>query len=93
MKANQVLQAIAEGQFSDAELRQINEVLVQRLKANRKVQAHVKKASLAVGMKVTVNHPRLQGQVLEIVEIRRTKASIVNGGDRYSVPVSMLERA
>lgn len=96
MKVNQVLQAIAEGQFSDAELRQINEVLVARLKAGRNAKAAVAKATLEIGMEVRVNHPKLAGRTFELVEIKRTKASVRARGagfGGYNVPLSLVEVA
>ena len=96
MKVNQVLQAIAEGQFNDAELRQINEVLVARLKAGRNAKAAVAKATLEIGMEVRVNHPKLAGRTFELVEIKRTKASVRPRGagfGGYNVPLSLVEVA
>ena len=93
MKVSQVLQAINEGQFSDAELRQINNVLVARFKAARSVKVAVAKASLEVGMEVVVNHPKLAGRTFELVEIKRTKASVRARGAMfggYSVPLSIV---
>ena len=96
MKVNQVLQAISEGQFSDAELRQINEVLVARLKAGRNAKAAVAKATLQIGMEVRVNHPKLAGRTFELIEIKRTKASVRPRGagfGGYNVPLSLVEVA
>jgi hypothetical protein len=96
MKVQSILQAINEGQFSDAELRQINQVLVARLKASRSVKAAVAKASLEIGMTVKVNHPQLAGRTFELVEMRRTKASVRPKGDMfggYNVPLSLVEQA
>ena len=95
MKVQSILQAINEGQFSDAELRQINNVLVARLKASRSVANAVAKASLEVGMMVKVNHPQLAGRTFELVEMRRTKASVRPKGDMfggYNVPLSLVEQ-
>ena len=92
MNLNEVLSQIAEGHFSDQQLRQINEVIVARIKANRRVGAAVAKAELAVGMQVRVNHPQLAGQVLEIISIKRTKASLRKaGGGCYNVPLNLIQ--
>jgi len=96
MKVSQVLQAIQEGQFSEDELRNINQVLVARLKASRNVKAAVAKASLQVGMEVRVSHPKLAGRTFELVEIKRTKASVRARGAMfggYNVPLSLVEQA
>ena len=91
MNLNEVLKAVAAGHFSDAELRQINEVLVARIKANRRVGALVAKAELSVGMSVKVNHPQLAGQVLEIMSIKRTKASLRSERGLYNVPLNLIQ--
>jgi hypothetical protein len=94
MNVNSILSAIQEGQFSDAELRTINEVLVARLKASRNVKNAVAKANLSVGMSVKVNHPKLEGREFELVAIKRTKASVRPRGSMfggYNVPLSLVE--
>jgi hypothetical protein len=94
MNVNSILSAIQEGQFSDAELRTINEVLVARLKASRNVKNAVAKANLSVGMSVKVNHPKLEGREFELVAIKRTKASVRPHGSMfggYNVPLSLVE--
>jgi hypothetical protein len=94
MKANQVLAAITEGKFSDAELRQINEVLVARLKASRQVKNAAAKATLSIGMKVIVNHPKLANREFILTEIKRSKATVRPEGDifgGYNVPLSLVE--
>ena len=72
MNANQIIKAISEGQYTDAELRQINQVLVARLKAANKAQASIAKATLAIGMEVKVNHPQLAGRtfILNAINLR-----------------------
>ena len=94
MKVQNILQAIQEGQFSDAELRTINQVLVARLKASRKVANTIAKATLEVGMEVRVNHPQLAGRTFELTAIKRTKASVRTKGDMfggYNVPLNLVE--
>ena len=96
MKVSQILQAIQEGQFSDAELRQINGVLVARLKASRNVAVAAAKATLSIGMEVRVNHPQLAGRTFELVDIKRTKASVRPRGEMfggYNVPLSLVVQA
>jgi hypothetical protein len=96
MKVQSILQAIQEGQFSDAELRMINQVAVARIKAVRKVANVVAKASLEVGMEVRVNHPKLEGRTFELVEIKRTKAAVRPRGAMfggYNVPLSLVVEA
>lgn len=94
MNVNEILQAIQEGQFSDSQLRTINQVLVARLKASRKVANTVAKATLAEGMKVRVNHPQLAGREFILHAIKRTKASVRPEGEMfggYNVPLNLVE--
>jgi hypothetical protein len=94
MKATQVLAAITSGEFTDAELRQINEVLVARLNATRQAMNAMAKVTLKVGMTVKVNHPKLAGRELILTEIKRSKASVRPVGEMfggYNVPLSLVE--
>ena len=94
MKASTVLASIAAGEFTDAELRQMNEVLVARLNATRQAQNVMAKATLKVGMKVKVNHPKLAGRELILTDIKRSKASVRPAGEMfggYNVPLSLVE--
>lgn len=79
--------------LSVEELRSINEMVIGLIKQKRTIQSLEKKVGLQVGMKVRVNHPKLQGRDLEIVKINRTKANlrVVGGFASYNVPVSMIE--
>ena len=79
--------------LSVEELRNINQMVVQLIKQKRTIESLEKKMGLQVGMKVKVNHPKLQGKELEVVKINRTKASlrVVGQYDMYNVPVSMIQ--
>ena len=79
--------------LSVEELRSINEMVIGLIKQKRTIQSLEKKVGLQIGMKVRVNHPKLQGRELEIVKINRTKANlrVVGGFASYNVPVSMIE--
>jgi hypothetical protein len=94
MKATHVLTAITAGEFTDAELRQINDVLVARLNATRQAMNAMAKVTLKVGMTVKVNHPKLAGRELILTEIKRSKASVRPVGEMfggYNVPLSLVE--
>jgi len=94
MKASQVLAAITAGEFTDAELRQINEVLVARINATRQAMNAMAKVTLKVGMQVKVNHPKLEGREFILTEIKRSKASVRPAGEMtsgYNVPLSLVE--
>ena len=79
--------------LSVEELRSINQMVVQLIKQKRTIESLEKKIGLQVGMKVKVNHPKLQGRELEVVKINRTKANlrVVGGYASYNVPVSMIQ--
>jgi predicted metalloenzyme YecM len=79
--------------LSVEELRNINQMVVQLIKQKRTIESLEKKMGLQIGMKVTVNHPKLQGRELEVVKINRTKANlkVVGGFASYNVPVSMIQ--
>ena len=79
--------------LSVEELRSINEMVIGLIKQKRTIQSLEKKVGLQVGMKVRVNHPKLQGRELEIVKINRTKANlrVIGGFTSYNVPVSLIE--
>lgn len=81
--------------LSVSELRNINQIVVELIKQKRNIESLQKKVGLSVGMKVTVNHPKLQGRELEVTKINRTKANlrVIGGFASYNVPVSMIEMA
>jgi len=84
--------------LSVAELKNINQIVVELIKQKRNIESLQKKVGLRIGMTVKVNHPKLQGKELKVDRINRTKAvlSIVNGPSygrvaSYTVPVSLIE--
>jgi hypothetical protein len=78
--------------LSVEELRDINRLVVDLIKQKRTIESLEKKIGLAVGMKVTVNHPKLAGKELSVNKINRTKATLsVKSGAVYVVPISLIE--
>ena len=79
--------------LSVEELRNINQMVVDLIKAKRTIESLEKKVGLEIGMKVKVNHPKLQGRELEVVKINRTKANlrVIGGFASYNVPVSLIQ--
>lgn len=79
--------------LSVEELREINNLVVTLIKQKRTIASLEKKVGLSVGMKVTVNHPKLRGRELEVTKINRTKANlrVIGGFASYNVPVSLIE--
>jgi hypothetical protein len=84
--------------LSVAELRNINQIVIELIKQKRTIESLQKKVGLQIGMSVTVNHPKLVGKQLKVEKINRTKAvlSVINGPSygrpvSYTVPVSLIE--
>ena len=79
--------------LSVEELRHINSLVVDLIKQKRTIESLQKKVGLSIGMKVTVNQPKLRGRELEVTKINRTKANlrVVGGFASYNVPVSLIE--
>ena len=79
--------------LSVEELRNINTLVVDLIKQKRTIESLEKKVGLHVGMRVKVNHPKLQGRELEVTKINRTKANlrVVGGFASYNVPVSLIQ--
>jgi hypothetical protein len=79
--------------LSVAELRNINQIVVELIKQKRTIESLQKKVGLKIGMTVKVNHPKLKGRELEVVKINRTKANlrVIGGFASYNVPVSLIE--
>ena len=79
--------------LSVAELRNVNQMVIELIKQKRTIESLEKKLSLQVGMTVKVNHPKLMGRELEVVKINRTKANlrVIGGFASYNVPVSLIE--
>jgi hypothetical protein len=78
--------------LSVEELRNINSIVVELIKAKRTVESLANKVGLKVGMSVRVNHPKLAGKELFVNKISRTKATLsVKSGACYNVPISLIE--
>ena len=78
--------------LSVSELRNINQIVIELIKQKRNIESLQKKVGLTVGMKVTVNHPKLRGLELHISKINRTKATVhIKSGAAYIVPISLIE--
>jgi hypothetical protein len=78
--------------LSVAELRNINQIVIELIKQKRTIESLQKKVGLHVGMSVKVNHPKLVGKELFVNKISRTKATLsVKSGACYNVPISLIE--
>ena len=78
--------------LSVAELRNINQIVVELIKQKRTIESLQKKVGLKIGMTVKVNHPKLVGKELFVNKISRTKATLsVKSGACYNVPISLIQ--
>jgi hypothetical protein len=78
--------------LSVAELRNINQIVIELIKQKRTMESLQKKVGLQIGMSVKVNHPKLVGKELFVNKISRTKATLsVKNGACYNVPISLIE--
>jgi len=78
--------------LSVAELRNINQIVIELIKQKRTIESLQKKVGLHIGMSVKVNHPKLVGKELFVNKISRTKATLsVKSGACYNVPISLIE--
>jgi hypothetical protein len=95
MTANQIHSAILKGNFTERELRDLNGTIVNRLKANRRVDMASAKSNLSIGMEVTFQGKRGVTQRGKIVKINRVKCVVDTGGirGRWNVPMTMLSAA
>lgn len=90
MNYSQIVNAISNANLSGQELRNLNSFVVELSKQNRRAQAASIKAQIQVGDEVTVDHPKLAGQVGTITSIRRSKADVRFDRGNYTVPISLI---
>ena len=79
--------------LSIAELSKLNRMVVETLKAKKKVDAKQKRKAFSIGDKVVVEHKKTSGKVFIIKDIRVTKATIKEQGGfaSYEVPLTMIQ--
>ena len=92
MTISQLVKEINNSNLSADDLRILNELVVRKAKALRRVESTLKSASLHEGMVVRVNHPQLEGLTGKIIKIKRTKCDIkiTSTGKGYTVPMSLV---
>lgn len=78
--------------LSEEDLRDINRVAIERIKALRSYNSASKRRLFSPGDQVAFRgrYGRRQG---EIVRLKRIKAIVKCDGQNWDVPISMLERA
>ena len=91
MNIKQLVSEINNSNLSVEELRTINQLVVRKIKAQKKAEAILNSASLNEGDVVRVNHPKLEGRTGTIIKIKRTKCSIrFSALGTYDVPMNIV---
>ena len=91
MHYNSLIESIGRATLTDTELRNINELVIEKLKANRSIKNVSIKQTLQVGMTIMVDHPSHKSSVFTIEKINRTKVVITDSrGRRMNAPISMV---
>jgi hypothetical protein len=78
------------------ELRELNKYIVDNINEEKRKATYIAKKSIAVGMRVRINHPKANG-VYIIDSIGRTKAVMVKEGESSfphictTAPISLLQ--
>tara|TARA_B100000780_G_C21049723_1_gene421504 strand:- start:567 stop:833 length:267 start_codon:yes stop_codon:yes gene_type:complete len=73
------------------QLRTLNAMCVETMKTKRNVESLMNKGNIFVGGNVTVNHPKLRGQVGVVIKVNRTKAIVdTSTMGRVSIPLNLL---
>ena len=91
MHYTSLIESIGRATLTDQELRNINELVIEKLKANRSIKNVSIKQSLQVGMTIMVDHPSHRSSVFTIEKINRTKVVITDSrGRRMNAPISMV---
>ena len=91
MHYTSLIESIGRATLTDTELRNINELVIEKLKANRSIKNVSIKQSLQVGMTIMVDHPSHRSSVFTIEKINRTKVVITDSrGRRMNAPISMV---
>lgn len=91
MTYSKIITAINNANLSADELSKLNSFVVDTIKLKRKMDGAVIKQSLSRGSMVMVDHNSHRGSTFEVLEVRRTKATIKDSqGRRMNAPLSML---
>jgi cystathionine beta-lyase/cystathionine gamma-synthase len=91
MTISNLVQEINNSTLSVEELRTLNELVVRKIKAQKKAAAIINSVNLNEGDVVRVNHPKLEGRTGTIIKIKRTKCSIrFSSLGTYDVPMNIV---
>ena len=92
MNIQSLVNEINNSNLSTEDLRILNQLVVRKIKAQRKSENILASVSLQVGDAVRINHPKLEGLTGKITKIKRTKCdiTITSTGHGYTVPMSIV---
>lgn len=91
MTVSSLVKEINASNLTVEELRILNQLVVRKIKAQKKAEAILNSASLNEGDVVRVNHPKLEGHTGTIIKIKRTKCSIrFSALGTYDVPMNIV---
>ena len=91
MTVSSLISEINNSNLSVEELRTLNELVVRKIKAQKKAAAIINSVNLNEGDVVRVNHPKLEGRTGTIIKIKRTKCSIrFSALGTYDVPMNIV---
>ena len=91
MTVQSLISEINNSNLSVEELRTLNELVVRKIKAQKKAAAIINSVNLNEGDVVRVNHPKLEGRTGTIIKIKRTKCSIrFSALGTYDVPMNIV---
>ena len=92
MTVQNLVNEINTSNLSVEDLRILNQLVVRKIKAQRKAESIIAGATLQVGDVIRVNHPKLEGQTGKITKVKRTKCDIImtSSGHAYTVPMAMV---
>ena len=92
MTIKNLVNEINSANLSIEDLRILNQLVVRKIKAQKKAEALSNAATLTEGMVVRVNHPKLAGRTGTITKIKRTKCDIrIDALGSYVVPMNIVE--
>ena len=86
-----LIESIGRATLTDQELRNINELVIEKLKASRSTRTVTAKQSLSVGMPIMVAYPSHRDTVFTIKKINREKILIADTkGRSLTAHISMV---
>lgn len=91
MTVANLVKEINKSNLSIEDLRILNQLVVRKIKAQKKAEALINSTRLEEGQIVRVNHPKLAGRTGTITKIKRTKCDIrFTTLGHYTVPMEIV---